>query len=648
MERIIRTEPRVTVATVAFSLLGITVAGLAAPLDAIAQSDGDAIDTIVVTGTRVTDTLADIPNTTTVIGLDEIEVQNHANVLDYLRNAPGLQVTQPGGRGGIASVFIRGGEPNFTMVLIDGVRVNDPNNTRGGSFDFSTLNVDDIERIEIVRGPQSAIYGSDALSGVINIITKGRADDLGVGVHAEIGEDDYRRAALEVSGPTTETGGFALRVARVDDGEPTPGNTFESDSITGKLSFGAGENWDLRIFGRYSDNEGTSFPEDSGGYDLAVIRDLDIKSSEDLSLGLAGGIDLTADWRLNFTASLFDHEDSYASPGVAPGVRDGVPPNSADSKLDRDTYTAHVVGDLTDTLRMTVGLDYYQEEGSSEGSVEFFPGFSIPSGFSIDRDVTGYFGEFQYQPVTGLSLLGSVRRDDPNEEPGETTTKLGLLYDFNGGQTTLRVNWGEGFKLPSFFALASPLVGNPELKAETSESADIGITQRFLGGRLAATATLYRNEFTDLIDFDPELFTNVNRTEVEAQGAELEVDYRPSDALSLYAELVYLDIDVKDVQRQLRQRPDWRGSASARWRPADRWQLQATWLYVGETWDSSIPTGGLVLDGYNRLDAAVSWLPDADLNVVFAVDNLLDEDYEEAIGFPSPGRRARLALRYRF
>jgi len=608
----------------------------------------EELETIVVTGSRVTDVLADIPNATTVIGLDQIAARNRASVLDLLRNVPGLQVTQPGGRGGIASVFIRGGEPNFTMVLIDGVRVNDPNNTRGGSFDFSTLNVEDIERIEIVRGPQSAIYGSDALSGVINIITRGRADELGVGLHAELGEDDYERGAIDVSGPVAGAGGFSLQLAAVDDGEPTLGNTFESNSVTGKFSLGGDTGREIRLFGRYSDNEGTSFPEDSGGSRLAVIRELDRKSSTDLSVGIAGSLILGGGWQLDFNASRFDHEDSYVSPGVAPGVRDGVPPNGADSRLDRTSYTAHVIGDISDDMRATFGLDYYDEEGDSEGFVEFFPGLSIPAGFSIDRSVAGYFAEFRYQPAAGLSLLGSLRHDEPDEEPGETTTKLGALYDFNAGRTTLRFNWGEGFKLPSFFALASPLVGNPELRAEKSESTDIGITQRFMAGRLAATLTLYRNEFTDLIDFDPENFTNVNRTEVEAQGAELEMNYRPSETLSLYAEVVYLDLDVKDVQRQLRQRPDWRGSASVGWQPADRWQVQATWQYVGETWDSSIPTGGLILDGYDRVDAALTWMPTAELDVVLALDNALDENYEEAIGFPSPGRRARLALRYRF
>lgn len=611
--------------------------------------DGDTqIDTIVTTGTRVTDRLADVPNSTTVIGFADIEARNCSSVLDVLRSVPGLQVTQPGGRGGVASVFIRGGEPNFTMVLLDGVRVNDPNNTRGGSFDFSTLNIADIERIEIVRGPQSAIYGSDALSGVINIITRGRAEKTGLSLHAEVGEYGYDRAALALSGPTAANGGYAVRVATVDDGDATPGNSYQSDSVTGKLSFGSGGTWDLRIFGRYSDNEGTSFPEDSGGPGFAVLRTLDLKSSEDFSAGFSGGFRFSDRWQLNVSASRYDHEDAYTSPGVAPGVRDPVPPNGASAELGRLSLSAHAVGDLTDRLRATFGLDYHDEDGSSDGFVEFAPGFSIPSGFALDRNVTGIFTEFQYRPAAGLTLLASVRHDEPDADSGETTAKLGALYDFNEGRTTFRANWGEGFKLPSFFALGSPLVGNPDLRSETSESADLGLTQRFMDDRLAATLTVYSNEFTDLIDFDADLFTSVNRNSVTAKGVELELDYSPGPDLELFAEVVYLDLDIEDSDVPLRQRPEWRGSVAMRWDVAEDWMFDAAWSLVGETFDSSIPTGGLMLDGYNRLDTTVTWRPTAEMDLLLSVDNLQDENYEEAIGFVSPGRRLRLAVRYRF
>jgi outer membrane cobalamin receptor len=629
---------------VAFVLLS----GLVLAPTTNADDGAEAMDVIVVAGSRVSDLLSELSNSTTVINLAEIEAQNRASVLDLLRHTPGLHVSQPGGRGGVAEVFIRGGEANFTMVLLDGVRVNDPNNTRGGSFDFSTLNVDDIERIEIVRGPQSAIYGSDALSGVINIISKGRADDLGFSVHAEAGEDSYERFAGEISGPVSEFGGFSLRAATVDDGDATEGNSYKSDSVTGTLAFGSDDSWNIKLFGRYSDNDGTSFPEDSGGSQLAVLRDLDVKASEDFSYGLSGSVSLNDDWQLNFNANGYDHDDSYTSPGIVPGVRDGVPANGATAELDRSVLSAHVVGDITDTLRATVGVDYHDEEGVSDGYVQFAPGFSLPNSFSIDRDVTGVFGEFQYTPTDGMTLMASIRNDDPDAESSETTAKVGGLFEINDGRTTLRFNWGQGFKLPSFFALASPLVGNPDLKSETSDSADIGITQLFLDDRLAATVTIYYTEFTDLIDFDPVLFRQFNRTEVTSQGAEFEFDYRVNATFALAAELLYLDLDVKDAPTTLKHRPDWRGSVSMLWSPAEDWRWQASWMYTGEVYDTSVPTGGMMLDAYNRIDTTLTWMPMEGLDLLLSVDNLLDEDYEEAIGFIAPGRRARLALRYRF
>lgn len=633
-----------------YSNFAVTIgllAGLSLTSPAVAE-DTESMDVIVVAGSRVSDLLSELSNTTTVINLADIETRNRANVLDLLRQTPGVQVTQPGGRGGVAQVFIRGGEPNFTMVLLDGVRVNDPNNTRGGSFDFATLNMDDIERIEIVRGPQSAIYGSDALSGVINIITKGPAEELGLALLAEAGEDSFGRYAAEVSGPIAANGGFSLRAATTDDGDATEGNSFESDSVTGKLVFGTDENWSIKVFGRYSDNDGTSFPEDSGGPELAVLRDLDVKSSEDTSFGFSGSVLLNENWRLNVGVGWYDHEDTYTSPGVVPGVRDGVPPNGATSELDRTSLSAHVVGDITDKLRATVGVDYHDEEGDSEGYVEFAPGFSLPNSFSFDRDVTGVFGEIQFRPVDGVTLLASLRNDDPDDESGETTAKLGGLFDFNDGRTTLRANWGEGFKLPSFFALASPLVGNPDLKSETSDSADIGITQRFLDDRLSTTLTLYHTEFQDLIDFDAMLFTNVNRTEVTAEGAEFQADYRVNESLALAAELLYLDLDIEDAPTTLRHRPDWSGSVSVVWDPAEDWRLYGAWTYMGEAYDTSIPTGPLMLDSYNRVDTTLTWLASEQMDLLLSVDNLFDESYEEMRGFEAPGRRARLALRYRF
>ena len=246
-----------------FRLISLLLVACMAPH--FADAEEDAVDNIVVTGARTANVLSEIPNTTTVIDLIEIEARNDISVADLLRHVPGIHVTQPSGQGGVARVFVRGGDLEMTMVLLDGIRVNDPNDSRGAAFDFSTINPSDVERIEIVRGPQSAVYGSDALAGVINVISKAPAEKFGVSLFAETGTDDYYRGALDISGPVGSNSGFSLRATTTDDGEPVTGTTFTSDAVSGRFSVERGDSWDLRVFGGYTDSDGTAFPEDSGG-----------------------------------------------------------------------------------------------------------------------------------------------------------------------------------------------------------------------------------------------------------------------------------------------------------------------------------------------------------------------------------------------
>jgi outer membrane cobalamin receptor len=626
--------------------IALLLVAIAVPV--LAEEVAEQVDTIVVTGSRATDQQAEIPNTMTVIRLEEIEAQNPVSVPDLLRRLPGVHVAQPSGQGGVARVFVRGGDQNLTMILLDGVRVNDPTDTRGSQFDFSTVSLYDIDRIEIVRGPQSAVYGSNALAGVINIISKDYADTFGGSITAEVGSDDYNRGALDLSGPIGTSGGFSLRVMSKDDGEPVAGTTFAGDSVSGRLSFAGDDAWKLHIFGNYSDSDGTAFPEDSGGSELAVIRDPDTRSTESLRFGLNGNTSLSADWDLNFLATWYDQDASYLSPGVAPGVRDAVPPNGADSNLQRSNYAVNAVVEVSEAATATFGMDYYDEDGTSDGFVEFFPGFELPAGFEFDRHVTGAFGELHYAPERGPTLMASLRRDDSSTESAETTAKVGMLYQLSNGRTSFRANWGQGFSLPGFFSLASPLVGNPDLRPETSESYDIGVTHRFNDSGTEITVALFHNEFSDLIDFEASVFQMINRDRLDVDGIEIQFDYIASENLSVHAQATYLDLKLRNDPTPLRQRPDWRAGLMLSWLPSENWTVDASWLYSGETYDTSIPTGDQFLHSYNRLDLTTTYRFADSLDVVASLENLLDEDYYEAIGFPAVGTRARLGLRYAF
>jgi outer membrane cobalamin receptor len=200
------------------------------------------VEPIQVTASRLPE-----PSGISISVLDDarIERQHARDVLDLLRTTPGISATQPGGPGGFSEVFLRGAESNFTVVLIDGVRVNDPSNPRGGGYDFSTLDSNDIERIEVARGALSAVHGSDAMAGVINIITRRPSADPTMSVHVEAGTDEFQRASASVSGPIGDARA-SLKASYVDFGDADAGSTqriasAQADVEIGSVDAGLGE-----------------------------------------------------------------------------------------------------------------------------------------------------------------------------------------------------------------------------------------------------------------------------------------------------------------------------------------------------------------------------------------------------------------------
>ncbi|MCB1686652.1 MAG: TonB-dependent receptor, partial [Pseudomonadales bacterium] len=558
----------------------------------------------------------------------------------------GLQVTENGGRGGISSVYLRGAEANFTVVLIDGMRVNDPNNTRGGSFDFSTINLAEVERIEIVRGALSSVYGADALAGVINIITRETSSESKLAIDAELGEDDFYRGSIFLNAAMGRSTQINLTATATDEGDAIEGNSFSSQTMTGRLFSAPGDTVELELSGRYMDSDARAFPEDSGGPQLAVLRNTDRRDQSQLSISGKARWAATGALLLSFDAGYLEHDETYVSAGIAPGVLSGVPPNSSGSDLERTSLGANATLDATDWLQTIIGIDFMDERGRQEGEVELFPGFSLPTDFDLDRDILGLFTELRAAVPAGFLFSASLRHDDPSTHSARTTGRIGVQYQ--RGDTRLFASWSEGYKLPSFFALGNALVGNPDLRPESSTSWEVGASQSALDGRLDLTIAAFKAEYEDLIDFDFDLFTNINRDKVDTQGFELTATARPAPQIDLTMHVTYVDIDVANSDVTLRQRPEWRGGLSASWDIAPDVTISADWLNVGSTFDSSVPTAGLTLDGYDRVDVEISWRPAEDLRLWLAIDNALDENYQETIGFPALGTRSRLGFRYRF
>lgn len=604
------------------------------------------LDPVIVTGSITPMPISQTPASVTVITREQIDESHQSSVTELLRQVPGLHIDQPSARGSVSSVYIRGGDPNFTVVLIDGVQVNDPTNNRGGSFDFSTLSTDSIERIEVVRGPLSAIYGSDAMAGVINIITRQGGADTVYGADAAGGRFGYIRSLLEANGMLGVMD-YAVSGSYLDIGEPVEGNKF-----TGKtyyLNFGVpvADNMELRWMLRYADSKAEAFPEDSGGPELAVLRDLEERDIDELTLGFTFMHEPLSWWSYRFKVGIYDRQEDIDSPGVAPGIGGFVPPNVTDNTYRRyDVTLRHFLSPIK-SLRIALGAQAQFEAGNSRATLEL-DGFLLPTSFDLSRDTWAPFFEVQFSPLAGLLLQGGVRVDLPQGFDSKVSPRIGLSYTIAATNTILRASWGEGFKLPSFFALGNPIVGDPALVPETSTSVEAGITQTLWTKRITVSATYFYNEFDDLIDFDVDLFRLVNRQEVTTQGVEMSFQLRPWSALEFASHLTYVKTDIKGSTDDLLNRPKWRGGFTVNWRPVSVFNVNLRTLVVGEMLDSSIPTGVKELDAFARVDLAMTWDVTLNWQLFLTVDNLFNANDEEAIGFPGPGINPRGGVRARF
>lgn len=619
--------------TIAASAIWFVCSGVAAE----AVSEAKRIDEeVTVVGSRIKSSRSILPEAT----IDEVTLSTIApvSILDGLRTLPGIYASQPGGRSGVPSVSIRGAESNFALVLVDGVRVNDPMNTRGGSFDFATVDIDEVESIQLIRGPASAIYGSDAMAGVLNLSTESR-QRTGTELVVGAGESGLSRYAVRSSlepGENVRVNGVASKASEDYSGDGSFDGTFGRASI--ELSSNQQE---LRLAVSAADTEQRAFPEESGGDRFAVLRTLDQRDTKSLTLSGQYRVDLSDATFAAVSLSWLDREEDFVSPGIAPGPVNafGVPANSAVSELQRTEFSSYV-SQNTGTVQWAAGGDWRREEGSADGEVMFLG----PTVFDIERDVLGAFAEARWQALPRLQVEGSVRLDFPESESTETTYGLASRWQFSDRLFGI-ARLGTGFKLPSFFALGNPLVGNPDLKPETVRSWETGLELEL--ANFSARAIYFNNAYEDLVDFDPQLFTNVNRSAVDTSGVDLSIQGTAlNDRLSFRALASYVDIDVQDAA-PLRQRPDWRYGADLAFSVDDRLTITGSVHYTDERFDTSIPTPTIILDGYTRTDLLAHYDVTEALRVSVGALNLLDEQYEDAYGVDAQGRQLRVRARWR-
>jgi vitamin B12 transporter len=602
-------------------LLVFAVLALAAPL-AAQEEDAEEEDApaatvaeeVFVTATRIEASRETLGSSTTAVDSQQIEETRKATIPEVLRTVPGLEITQSGGPGTVVSAFLRGASPGQTLILVDGVRANSV--TSGGS-DLSGLRLDNVERIEVVRGPQSTLYGSEAIGGVINIITRRGGPGHRAGLRLEAGDDGFLSGAPSVSGGNAswdysfvagyeETDGISGASERAGN---TEDDAYENLSGSGRIGFGFLEDGRVDLNVRAFES---SIELDGFEFGVGPVDDLNFVQDRDV-LFASVGVDkpLTSRWNQSVRLSL--HRDDFT----------GEDPDSPFNNFDIDNQATEI--DLqsdfqvTDDQTLTFGYSHEEREGRSAAD------------FDEQVDLDSAFLQHQVSWSDRIFLTGGVRHDDHSKFGSETTYRLTAAV-VAGSATRLHGSYGTGFRAPSLNELFFPFFGNPDLLPETSRGFDLGVEQGLFGDRATVDVTYFDNRFEDLIGFDFETFLANNIAEAETSGVEVLVDVAPSPLFDVTASYTYTDSENLTTGLQLPRRPKNRGTLLLAFRPAE-WTGTLSLVVVEDRIDSD----AVPLDDYERVDLSLSYRLNERLTPYVRVENLLDEDYEEIRGFTSPG-----------
>ncbi len=598
---------------------------------------------IVITATRDEAALDEIGSSVTVIPRKEIEQRQKTLVLDLLRTVPALDVVRSGGPGGQTHVGIRGAKSEHTLVLVDGVRMNDPSSP-GGSYDFADLSTDNIERIEILRGPQSTLYGSDAIGGVINIITRRGAGEPSGFLSAEGGSFGTFAEKGAVSGGNRLVS-YSLGISREDTGGVSSageqyGNHetdgYHATSVSTRLVVTPSRILELEHIFRYLDSKSDIDNGGGPGLDdpnhIARSRQLFLRTQARLSLfdGL---------WEQKLGVSFSNLDRDYRNDTDA----------SHPADMERSTYHGQSLAfDWQHTLylhktnTLTFGVETREEKARSDylSQSSWGPYVSV---FPEESDrITGYYLQDR------ISLWGcwfttlGVRLDDHSRFGTETTYRFTSSYLVKQTATRLKGSYGSGFKAPSLYQLYAPTYGNQALRPEKSTGWDLGVEQSLLDGRLELGATWFSTDFKELIEFDSSASTYRNTARAESYGVELTAAVMPTDALTLRAGYTWTKTKDKSTGLELLRRPEHKFSCDANYRFTEKGNLNLELAYVGKRQDSyydpvTYASTRVELGGYLLANLAASYDVTRWLQLFARIDNLLDRKYEEVKGYGTLG-----------
>ncbi|MFC5069702.1 TonB-dependent receptor plug domain-containing protein [Flaviflagellibacter deserti] len=596
------------------------------------------LEPIVVTANRTDTPAKEVGSAVTVITREELEQKQIRLVSDALRSMPGVAVNRVGPAGGLTQVRIRGSEGNQTLVLIDGMEVNDP--AGGSEFNFAHLLAQDIDRIEVLRGPQSALYGSDAIGGVINIITR-RGDGPPRGsVFVEAGSRGTVEGGGSISGSTDRVdyliGGVGLRTDGFSAASEWRGNTekdgYDNGTVFGKFGFQATDNLRFDVVGRAVDyySEGDDEAFGSGAYDFKNDVDGDeFYGRAQAKLDLFEGR-----WQQIVGALRTGHSYDY--------LYDSFPPTKFDGLKTKFDYQSNVfaeTGELSHTF--TFAADHEKDEATTESSF---------SSFDKSLEQTGLVGEYKLGAWDQFFVTGSVRHDFNDGFEDATTFRITSAYIVEQTGTKLRASYGTGVKNPTLFELygqTPTFIPNPNLKPEGAKGWDVGFDQPVFGNDLVVNVTYFDQRIDDLIQLQGLTVVNLPG-ESKIHGVEFGLSATPIDNLTLRASYTWLQgEDAQGVE--LIRRPSNSASFDANYAFLDgRANVNLGVVYNGTQDDLPFWRPVVELDDFVLVNLRGGYKIDEHTEVYARVENLLDEEYEEVYTFGGTGRTAIAGVRVSF
>jgi vitamin B12 transporter len=607
---------------------------------------------ISVTASRTAIPVEEVAGALTVISKQEIGNQNAVYLSDLLQSVPGLNVTTQGSAGSITQIRIRGAEANQVLVVIDGVEVNDPANS--AEFNFAHLLADNIERIEVLRGPQSSLWGSDALAGVINITTiradtgtqliannsYGSENSFESGLKFLFGSEKFN---LVLSGNFIDTDGFnAATSGNERDG-------YDNSTLNLKTQYQLSDHINIGASTRYTNASNEFDPAPLGvpvdGFGKNEVEQIYARGFIELQT-------FNDHWVHLAEASMIDTSNDSIDDIFGRSKSEATKEKfSFQSTLYLPEFKA-IFLNQSFTLALEREQDRFSQQGAS------FPGFDP----NQRQKITTYsrVAEYRANFFKQWTLSASLRHDDNDEFDNQNTYRVGINYLHSPTNTKTYITHATGAKNPSFteiFGFApNNFIGNSGLDTETSESWEIGISQSLFDDRLHLQTALFWEDLIDEIQtvFLPTFESTVinNQSRSERNGLELSMHSQLTDSLSASGAYTYLEASEPDTTGNNRteiRRPNhqWAGKMNYSFM-ANKANLNISINHIGDRKDINFSTGDRVtLDDFTLVNVAMNYQFNDTLNIFTRVNNLLDEEYQDVFGFETSEFSALVGIELR-